>query len=112
MQAWRPKEDRLRAWSGHRGGWDMKPLKAKGRRADEHSLVVCTISIPQKVSCGRERSGAIWERAEVGNPGERGQPQGLGKAQGPGLMSRSPRVPQKHMLSQELSSILGNSQEQ
>lgn len=30
-QAWRPKEDRLWAWSGHRGGWSMKAQKAKGR---------------------------------------------------------------------------------
>lgn len=111
-QGWRPKEDRLQAWNGHRGGWHRKPQKAKGRREDENPLVVHAVSITQKASCRRERSGAAWERTEVENPGEKGWPQAVGKAQGLGLMSRSHRVPQKHMPFQELSSILGNSQEQ
>lgn len=48
------------------------------------------------------------ERREVETPDERSQPQELGKPHGLALMSRSHRVPQKHMPSQELSSIMGN----
>lgn len=62
MKAWRPTEDRLWAWSGPSGGWGMKPQRAKEGRAYASPLAFLTVSIPQKASWGRERSGLVWEK--------------------------------------------------